>query len=306
MIVWMTGATGLVGTALCQALGRDCHRVFRLVRPGKASSAKDFPNQPNVSDLPWSAPTASGVESELTPDVIVNLAGAPIGEGAWTPARKAELRESRVGSTRKLVEAIRDLQAKPRVLLSASAIGYYGDRGDQELTEESGPGHDFLAELAQEWEAEASKAEAFGVRVVRMRFGFILAKRGGALPRMARPFRIGAGGKLGSGRQWMSWIALPDVVGAVRFFLAHEEVSGAVNVVAPQPVSNADFARALAHAVHRPALFPAPAFALRLVLGPELANALLLSSQRVLPKRLRQNGYQFLYPQLPAALAASL
>jgi uncharacterized protein (TIGR01777 family) len=307
MIVWVTGATGLIGGALCQALARDCHTVYRLIRPGKAPGTREFSKPPNVSDLPWSAATGiSGVEAALTPDAIINLAGASIADGAWTAERKAELRASRVAATRSVVEALTEMPSKPRVFLSASAMGYYGDRGDEELTEESGPGRDFLAELAQEWEGEAEKAEEFGVRVVRMRFGIVLAKRGGALPRMARPFRLGFGGRISTGRQWISWIALADVVGAVRFLLAHPEIRGAVNVVAPQPVRNAEFAKGLAHALHRPAIFPVPAFALRMLLGPEMANALLLSSQRVLPKKLQQSGFSFLYPELPAALAANL
>lgn len=307
MVIWISGATGLIGTALSQVLSRDFHTIFRLIRPGKAPGATDFSKPCNVSDLPWDAATGpSGVEAEFTPEVIINLAGASIAEASWTPARKAELRQSRIASTRSLVEALREMPVQPRAFLSASAIGFYGDRGEEELTEESAPGRDFLAELAQEWEAEARRAEEFGVRVVLMRFGIVLAKQGGALPKMAKPFRFGVGGKIGSGRQWMSWVALPDVVGAVKFFLAHPEISGPVNVVAPNPSRNSDFAKALGHALHRPAIVPAPAFALRFLLGAEMANALLLSSQRVLPKKLQQTGYQFLYPELPAALAASL
>jgi uncharacterized protein (TIGR01777 family) len=193
------------------------------------------------------------------------------------------------------------MNTRPSVLVSASAIGYYGDRGGETLTEESKPGADFLAGVAQEWEAEALKAEALGIRVVLARFGIILAREGGALPKMMMPFKIGAGGKLGSGQQWMSWVTLEDVVGILRFAIENASVRGAINIVSPQPLQNAEFTKALARAMHRPALFPAPAFALRLALG-EMADALLLSSQRVLPQVLEKLGYRFLQSDLSAAL----
>jgi uncharacterized protein (TIGR01777 family) len=196
------------------------------------------------------------------------------------------------------------MKVRPRVFVSASAIGYYGSRGDEVLTEDSHPGRDFLAELSQEWEAEATKAEALGIRVVRVRFGIILAKHGGALQQMMLPFRFGLGGRLGLGQQWMSWITLTDAVGIVRTALENAAVLGAINVVTPQPVRNAEFTRELARAMHRPAILPAPAFALRLVLG-EMANAV-LSSQRVLPSRLEQLGYRFSQPELSAALHSIL
>jgi uncharacterized protein (TIGR01777 family) len=193
------------------------------------------------------------------------------------------------------------MNARPAVLVSASAIGYYGDRADETLTEESKPGADFLADLAKAWEAEALKAEALGIRVVLARFGIILAREGGALPKMMLPFKIGAGGKLGSGQQWMSWVTLGDVVGILRFAIESASLRGAINIVSPQPTKNAEFTKVLAKAMHRPALFPAPAFALRLALG-EMADALLLSSQRVLPSALGKLGYKFLHLDLPAAL----
>jgi uncharacterized protein (TIGR01777 family) len=210
-----------------------------------------------------------------------------------------------VDATRALVNALARMAARPRVLVSASAVGYYSSRGDELLSEDSAPGSDFLGELAKEWEAEAEKAEVLGIRAVRARFGVILAGNGGALPRMERPFRVGVGGRMGSGRQWMSWITLEDVVAILRFALENGAVRGPVNVVSPEPVRNAEFTVALAKALHRPALFPAPAFALRLVLG-EMADALLLSSQRVVPKKLEHLGYRFLQPDLRAALAAVL
>lgn len=190
----------------------------------------------------------------------------------------------------------------PRVVVAASAIGYYGDRGDETLTETSAPGTDFLAALCREWEAETARGGDFGARVVSLRFGIILAAHGGALPQMALPFKFGAGGRIGPGRQWMSWIALPEVVAIMRFAMANAQLAGPVNAVSPNPVRNSEFTRILAKALRRPALFPAPAFALRLALG-EMAGALLLSSQRVLPSRLQQSGYTFADPDLSKALA---
>jgi hypothetical protein len=232
---------------------------------------------------------------------MVNLAGASIAEGRWNAERKKLLRTSRVDQTRALVNALSKMAARPRVLVSASAIGYYGDRGEELLNEDSPPGKGFLSEIAKDWEAEAEKASVLGVRVVRARFGVILAKNGGALPKMLGPFRLGAGGKLGSGQQWMSWITLADTVAILRFALENGEVRGPVNVVSPQPVRNVEFTAALAKAVHRPALFPAPAFALRLALG-EMADALLLSSQRVAPQQLQRLGFGFANEDLGSAL----
>jgi uncharacterized protein (TIGR01777 family) len=231
----------------------------------------------------------------------VNLAGASIADGRWTAERKALLRASRIDTTRALAGALAKMNARPSVLVSASAIGFYGDRGGETLTEESKPGSEFLAGLAQEWEAEALKAEALGIRVVLARFGIILAREGGALPKMMMPFKIGAGGKLGSGQQWMSWVTLEDVVGILRFAIENNSARGPINIVSPQPLQNAEFTKVLARAMHRPALFPAPAFALRLALG-EMADALLLSSQRVLPQVLEKLGYRFLQSDLSAAL----
>ena len=197
------------------------------------------------------------------------------------------------------------MAARPRVLISASAIGYYGNRGDEVLSEDSPPGDDFLSGIAKDWEAEARKAEVLGIRVVPARFGVVLAKQGGALPKMAQPFRLGVGGRLGSGRQWMSWVALEDAVGIVKFALENANLRGPMNAVSPEPVRNVDFTAALAKALHRPALFPAPAFALRLALG-EMANVLALSSQRVLPEQLQSSGYRFVHEDLHRALAEIL
>ncbi len=330
MKVLITGSSGLVGTALTETLARDGHTVVRLVRSGSgstkangkhakkevASEQKQAPARDTaakVIEVAWNPNTCDlegepfGEEREKVEgaDAVVNLAGASIAGESWTEERKAVLRSSRVHITRELVCTLEKLSARPKTLVSASAVGYYGNRGDEVLTEESKPGEDFLARLAQEWEAEGVKAEALGVRVVRTRFGIILAKHGGALPQMMRPFKFGAGGRIGSGQQWMSWISLADTVGIIRFALANRAISGALNVVAPNPVRNAEFVRELGRAMHRPAILPAPAFALKFVLG-EMAEALLLASQRVLPSRLQQLGYKFQHRDLPSALAAVL
>jgi uncharacterized protein (TIGR01777 family) len=212
------------------------------------------------------------------------------------------LRTSRIDATRHLIGALTKLQRPPRVIVAASAIGYYGDRGEETLTEASAPGKDFLAGLCREWEGETARAELFGVRVVSLRFGIILAAHGGALPRMALPFKLGAGGRLGDGHQWMSWLTLQETIGIIQFALATAGLAGPVNAVAPNPVRNAEFTSVLAKTLHRPALFPAPAFALRLALG-EMADALLLSSQKVVPTKLANSGYQFLQPNLADAFA---
>jgi uncharacterized protein (TIGR01777 family) len=238
-------------------------------------------------------------------DAVVNLAGASIAGGRWTSQRKELLRASRIDTTRALVGALAKMNARPSVLVSASAIGYYGNRGGEMLTEESAAGSDFLAGLAREWEGEARKAEALGIRVVLARFGIILAREGGALPKMMLPFKFGAGGKLSSGQQWMSWVTLEDVVGILRLAIENVSLRGAVNVVSPQPLQNAEFTYVLAKAMRQPALFPAPAFALRLALG-EMADALLLSSQRVAPRALEKLGYRFLHADLNSALATVL
>jgi uncharacterized protein (TIGR01777 family) len=235
----------------------------------------------------------------------VNLAGASIVNGRWTARQKQLLKTSRVDTTRALVTALSKMAPRPRVLISASAVGFYGSRGDEVLREDSPAGNDFLSQLSKEWEAEALKAEVFGIRVILARFGVVLAKEGGALPTMARPFRLGVGGRIGSGQQWMSWITLRDVVAILRMALDNGASRGPINVVSPQPVRNAEFTSLLASALHRPALFPAPAFALRLMLG-EMAEALLLSSQRAEPAQLANWHYTFHDPDLATALRSTL
>ena len=302
MKILITGSTGLVGTALTQDLQRAGHTVCRLIRPN--TSTQTIGNSHGF-DVNWNPATGELGGAAVGADAVVNLAGASIADGRWTPQRKQLLRSSRVDTTRAMVQALAKMSARPRVLVSASATGYYGNRGDETLTEASQPGNDFLSEIAKEWESEALKAEAVGIRVVRARFGVILSKQGGALPQMLRPFQFFVGGKIGSGTQWLSWITLDDAVAILRSTLENANIIGALNVVSPQPVTNAQFTNFLAAALHRPALFPAPAFALRLLLG-EMADTLLLSSQRVLPAQLLKLNHQFLHPDLATALAAIL
>lgn len=297
MKILISGASGLTGRALTGILRAQGHRVARLVRPGGVSSA---------GDITWD-PVAATIESPAIEgtDAVVHLSGARIDKSRWTPARKAVLRSSRIDTTRVLVDALASLRQKPRVFVSASAIGCYGDRGDEILTESSAIGTDFLSLLVRDWEAEATRAERSGIRSVLLRFGVILSRDGGALPQMLLPFRFGLGGRLGTGKQWMSWIALDDAVGVICSAIASDTLAGPLNVVAPNPLTNADFARIAAAVLDRPAIFAAPAFALRIALG-EMAGALLLASQRVMPERLLAARYAFRLPDFESALRASL
>jgi uncharacterized protein len=297
MKILISGASGLVGKALTTKFREEGHAVAHFVRRGAPTSPGDVAWDPAAANVDVAAMEGA--------DAVVHLSGASVANGRWSPARKAILRSSRIDSTRLLVDALGKMQQKPRVFLCASATGYYGNRGDEILTEESERGFGFLSLLARDWEAEAIRAEAIGIRTVRMRFGVILAADGGALPQMILPIKFGAGGRLGSGKQWLSWIALDDVVGIIRALLADERFTGAINVVAPNPVRNEEFTRVLARVLHRPAFLPAPAFALRLALG-EMADALLLSSQRVQPQRLAEAGYPFRFANLEPALRAIL
>ncbi len=301
MRILVSGSTGFLGSSLIDVLEREGHTILCLMRPdtrkGDANSARAQTVRWDPVRGEFDAVAAEGA------DALVHLAGASIADGRWNAARKNLLRTSRIEATRHLIGALSKLQRPPRVIVASSAIGYYGNRGDETLTESSAPGGDFLSALCREWEAETARGTEFSARVVMLRFGVILAAHGGALPRMALPFKMGAGGRLGSGRQWMSWLTLPEAVGMIRFALSNSGLVGPANAVAPKPIQNADFTRILAKTLHRPALFPAPAFALRLALG-EMADALLLVSQRVKPSKLEQAGYQFAQPELAAALTA--
>lgn len=301
MKILVTGSSGLVGTALCNSLRADGYGIVRLTRP---ESAAQIESQEEM--IRWNPPHGSlDLAAMESADAVVHLAGASIAQGRWTPARKEMLRSSRVDSTRHLVAGLARLNRKPRVFISASAIGYYGDRGDETLTESSAPAQDFLARLCSDWEAAAFEAENHSIRTAILRFGIILDVRGGALPRILLPFRLGLGGRLGSGKQWMSWISLTDSINVIRYAIENESVCGPVNAVSPNPVSNAEFTRTLAAVLRRPALFPAPRFVLRLALG-EMADALLFSSQRVIPQKLLEFRYPFLHPNLQDALDSIL
>lgn len=322
MKVVVAGGTGFLGRALGAALAADGHEVVVLSRragsaraaaggaagrPGLATGEAGVTQGAGATrTVPWSpaGPAEDGWQRELPgAGAVVNLAGANIGR-RWTAAHKERILQSRVQATRSLVEAMRGRERRPAVLINSSAVGYYGHRGDEPLSEQDGPGGDFLARVCVAWEDEAVRAEELGVRVIRLRQGIVLGRGGGALPRMALPFRLFGGGTLGSGRQWFSWIQLDDWVGLVRFLLADEAVQGPVNATAPQPVTNLELTRTLARVLRRPAFLPVPALALRLVLG-EQAD-MLLTGQRVLPTVAQQRGYRFRYPELEEALRAAL
>jgi uncharacterized protein (TIGR01777 family) len=301
--ILISGSSGLVGSAVVDNLGHQGHDLIRLVRPDAAA------RQPAaVSELPqvvWN-PQSGLLDSRAEgADAIIHLAGASIAGHRWTEAWKRELRDSRVAATNRLVASLQRLHHPPQIFIAASAIGFYGSRGDEELTESSPAGTGFLAQITVDWETESARAAQSGARVVILRFGVILAKQGGALPQMALPFRLGVGGRIGSGRQWISWVTLDDVVGIIRFALETNLVSGPANAVSPNPVQNAAFSSTLARVLHRPAIFPAPPFALRLALG-EMADSLLLASQRIYPSKLEHLGYRFHYPDLQPALTAVL
>ena len=293
----VTGATGLIGQGLVGRL----ESVAVLSRDPEQARNK----LAGVEAHAW-APEAGPPPAAAFQDVevVFNLAGEPVAEGRWTAERKRRIRDSRVLGTRNLVAGLAGLTTRPRVLVSASAVGYYGDRRDQTLDETSAPGHGFLADVCVEWEREALAAERLGVRVVFVRIGIVLAQSGGALAKMLTPFRMGAGGRLGDGRQWMPWIHLDDAVGILLHAMKDARVRGAINAVGPQPVTNAEFSRALGHAMHRPAFLPVPKTALRLAFGE--MSEILTASQRVLPREAQRTGYAFKHPELAGALAAAL
>jgi uncharacterized protein (TIGR01777 family) len=296
MRILISGASGLVGSALTRVSRGDGDEVLRLVRrPAKTDDEVSW--DPTAGVAPDPAALA-GI------DAVVHLAGASIGDHRWTAAYKQQIRDSRVRSTTLLATTIAALDQPPRVLLSGSAVGYYGDTGDVEVDENSPAGNDFMAGVAQQWEAATQPAAAAGIRVVTLRTGVVMSSRGGALGKVLPLFRLGLGARLGSGRQWFSWIARPDHVGAMRFLLKADDVSGAVNLTAPNPVTNAEYTKEIAAAVHRPAVLAVPSFALKIALG-DVAETV-LGGQRVLPTRLLDAGYTFAYPQLGGALRALL
>ena len=292
MRVLVTGGTGFIGRAVCHALRGAGHTVTIVSRDASGEASGDT--------IGWEA-VGQGAAAA---DAVVNLAGEPIAGGRWSPARKEAILESRVGATRALVDAVGLATTRPKVLISASAVGYYGARDDEPLDETAGAGSGFLAEVCQAWEGEASRAEAFGLRVVRLRFGMVLAGDGGALARMLPPFRAFVGGPLGDGQQWTSWIHRGDVTGLVLAALGNEGYRGAINATAPEPVRNRDFTAALGRVLVRPAAIRVPAMVLRLALG-EMADVL-LTGQRVLPRAAERLGYRWQYPEVLGALRASV
>jgi uncharacterized protein (TIGR01777 family) len=295
--VAVTGASGLVGSALVPALRAAGHRVDRLTRRVPAAGSPDIRWDPARGELDPRA--LEGV------DAVVHLAGESIAALRWTASVKERIRRSRVEGTRLLAETLARLERRPRALVSVSAVGYYGDRGETPLTEDSPPGAGFLADVCRAWEAAADPARAAGIRVVHPRLGVVLAGEGGALPRMALPFRLGVGGVVGSGRQYWSWIGLGDLVRILELGLALDSLAGPVNAVAPTATTNREFTRVLGRALGRPTLVPFPALAVNLVLG-EMGAALLLASARVLPRRLERAGFRFRCPGLEAALRDAL
>jgi len=289
----ISGASGMIGAQLSAFLSSGGHQVERLVRRVTARGA---------GEIAWS-PTSGTIDGEALSgaDTVVHLAGAGIADRQWTPERKRELRDSRIVGTKVLSEALAKLKQPPRTLICASAIGYYGNRGDVALFEQDDPGTGFLASLTRDWEDAARPAAAAGIRVVHARFGIVLSGRGGALAKMLLPFKLGIGGRLGNGRQIMSWVALEDVIGAIHHIMLHDSITGPVNVTAPLPVSNRVFTRALANVLLRPALFPIPQVVIRSLYG-ELGEETLLSGSRVLPDVLQKTNYRFLYPYIEQAL----
>lgn len=295
MKVLVTGATGLVGRALVPFLTGGGHEVARLGR-----------SAPGAGDIRWD-PDVGALDAEALEgfDGVVHLAGENIASGRWHATRKRRIKESRVGGTLLLARTLAGLDRPPRVLVSASAVGFYGDRGDEDLTEESPAGSGFLPELCREWEAATEAAAGKGIRVVHARLGVVLSRDGGALARMLTPFKLGAGGIVGNGRQYMSWITRDDTVAAIGHLLTTESAAGPVNVVAPAPVTNREFTATLGRVLRRPAVLPLPGFVARVVFG-EMADALLLASARVKPARLLDSGYGFRHGSLEAGLRAVL
>ena len=295
--VAITGASGMVGTALATVLRESGHTPFNITRKASGESGENILWDP-----------ASGLKdpSRLeTVDTVVHLAGENIAAGRWTPALKDRIRRSRIEGTRSLVKSIAASSHRPKTFVCASAIGFYGERGDTLLDENAVAGTGFLADVCREWEHEAEAAKDLGLRVVKVRIGVVLSPKGGALAKMLLPFKLGAGGIIGSGKQYWSWIGLHDLVRIIAFCIDHDSIQGAVNAVSPNPMTNYDFTKGVGRALHRPTLFPLPAFVAKLVLG-EMANELLLSSTRVTPKKLKEHGFEFHYPELAGCLEHEL
>ena len=293
MHIAITGSTGLVGLALKSKLIDNGHSITSIGR--RRANGDD-------SHVTWD-PAKSQLDAQPLNgcDAVVHLAGENIASARWSDTMKARIRDSRVGGTRLLSESLAKLSSPPKVLVAASAIGFYGDRGDEMLSEDSPPGDDFLAEVCQQWEDAANPLHDVGTRIVHLRIGVVLAKEGGALEKMLTPFRLGVGGVVGNGRQYWSWIAIDDVVGAIQHAIVHETVTGPVNTVAPDPPTNREFTKALGKVLGRPTIFPMPAFVAKIMLG-EMAESLLLASTRVSSQKLIESGYKFQHRELEGAL----
>lgn len=297
MRVIITGATGFIGRALAEELDQGEYEIVALSRNLTNRSTPS-----NISYIEWDAKNPNGWTNNVDGAyAIVNLTGENISAGRWTWKRKEEILQSRLNAGKAIVEAVKRVNRKPKVIVQASAIGYYGSRKDEALDESSSPGSGYLPEVAQKWELSTKEVESLGVRHVIIRSGIVLGKDGGALPRLVQPFRFFVGGPLGNGKQWFSWIHLEDEIKAIRFLMENENLNGAFNLTTPVPLVMKDFCKILGQVMHRPCWFKVPGFMLRLAVG-EMAEALLLTGQRVLPKRLLEAGYRFLYPEAEPAL----
>ena len=295
MKIVISGASGLIGTPLAEQLVKNGHHVTKLVRrPARSGESQWDPRTGQID-----AAVIDGA------DAVIHLAGAGIGDKRWTAAYKREVLESRTLSTALLARTIASSTTKPKVFLSGSAIGFYGARGDEQLGDDGSLGSGFLADVCRDWEAAAAPAQQVGVRTVFLRTGIVLSPRGGALKKLLPLFRLGVGGRFGNGKQWQSWISITDELNAIEHLLT-ANVQGPVNLTAPEPVTNAEFTKVLARVLKRPALFPVPTFGPRILLGGELADALLFTGQRVLPNRLEASGYRFAHRDLESALRALL
>jgi uncharacterized protein (TIGR01777 family) len=301
----IAGGTGFIGSPLAEVYAEEGHDVRVLTRGLADGDARHDPGtgKPGITRVGWRPAGSAGAWAGILDDAdaVVNLAGEPLADGRWTPQRKAALHDSRILPTRSLVDAIRKAAKPPRVFINSSAVGYYGPSGSEPKTEESPAGDGFLARLTEEWEAEAKKAESAGTRAVMLRTGLVLERTGGALPRMMRPFRYFVGGRIGSGRQYLSWVHRLDVIEMIRWIIETPGVVGPINATAPYPVTNREFTRALGRALRRPSLVPVPAFALKAMYG-EMAEAVLLTGQRVIPAKAQAHGYHFRYPEIDIAM----